>query len=214
MTYDEIVTRISYQMFPDANVPSATSSALAGDSGLIAFSHKNLQRHYNLWFMEATHEFTLVEDQLRYSLPDDFKEIISLLNYDVSEEKYGNEVHPIGRYTSAPSQWPRNSSTYPHPAYYEVVGSNILFYPVSDDSANKVAMLYYRFIPFSTGETLVMENAGEILVDMVCAEVADARKEFDDSQIYRQRAGEKLLLLRQEDHSRREAYFRSMGAGY
>lgn len=209
MTPDAVYNAATFHLFPSGNVPTSTTTFLRGTGGLIGRVHKRLQQLYNFWFLETDTTWALVEDQIEYDLPDNFKEIISI--YPSGDSGYEAPLRPLIR-THA-EQYLLNQSPVSPPKWFEIVNDVLRVYPAPSEDGTLNGR-YYKFFAYDdVSEDVVLINAGEIIVDLVVAELSDARKEFDDSKVYRDRALEKINLLRQEEHSRRESYMKQVGFG-
>jgi len=126
MTWYEAYQRVCFKIWGNSAVPSGTAAVLQGDEGIIANVHRKLQQDYNYWFMQTWGTITTVAGTYSYSLPTDFKEMIS-----AAWEIVGNEYTLTGDFTV-------DSATVTNLSSTESLSAGMLVYHSSVDAGTTI----------------------------------------------------------------------------
>jgi len=154
MTFQQILNRVSQNIWGNTAAPAAHVAMLEGEYGIIAEAHRQIQQDYNYWFMQ---EYASVESEVgvqAYNLPTDYKQMITALWQTVDEygaiTGFSNPLMPLGLGDAQKYFWKSDDSdTNEYPGYYEIFGNNIVIYP--DPSEIRALHIYYwKFLPRPT----------------------------------------------------------------
>lgn len=220
MTFGEIYTRIAYKVWGNSAAPTGASGVLTGANGMISFAHKKIQRDYNFWFMREFSTISTTANTQAYTLPTDFKELISCMwrkleSDGTDSEDFSSPLSPVASTDAHGDLWTSNSSTEEYPQFFDMEDGNIVLYRKPLYSDRVLHIIYWKFLAdptaafvdgSSTEETaLTTSGAGaEAIVYLVCHELENDRSEFAISDRYYAKHLECIVNLQKEDFSKRQ----------
>jgi hypothetical protein len=175
---------------------------------MIARAARDIQRDWNYWFMEAQTTIPVLAGTQSYALPTDYKELIKngLQALETTGAYYLDPIAPLlpgegfNSFRDAV-----NGDAYP--SFYEIFGTNILFYPILTGACT-VRMRYYKFLPNPSAADFTnpvgVSNALTVacplgISALAAMEYAGIQKEADLVQLYAQEAKDSIDILKMED---------------
>jgi hypothetical protein len=209
MTWLELYNAVCTRIWGVQTPPEGAVELLQGQYGVIATVHRNIQKNRNYWFMETSTTLAVVAGTTVYDLPDDFKEFVRdglrFINSDTGY--YESPLKCL--YPGDENYFNDPTATDDYPKYYEIYGGQLVLtlVPKSDQT---LYMRYYKYLdrPHSTFDDTDDEltiNGNDAIYNLAAAEVLNASEEFQKAQIYDGKGQQALMLLAEEDMSRRRA---------
>jgi hypothetical protein len=214
MTLEEIYNRIVYKVWANSSVPSGATDVMLGEFGLINNAHQKCQLEFNWWFQESFGTINTIAGQQSYTLFPDFKEIRTALFKRVDTERFLEPLSPLFKPIGESTQW-QNANSTEYPNMFEIVDNAIVIYPKPSKDDRALHIIYWKLFPRLlnlTDSDPATENIHELIIELVCSEICDIRKEFDDSQIHRQRYMETLEFMMRKHNARINNYIKSVGS--
>lgn len=214
MTWYELYNHVCLKLWGSSN-PPASAVNLIGPNGMIARAHRDIQRDWNYWFMEASTTISVTAGVSSYALPTNFKELIKkgLQAVDSSSGYYLDPLSPLYPGEAFDSfRDPVNGA--PYPTHYEIYEDMIHIYPIPS-GAFTIRMRYYKYLdrptaadfgapPISVSDALTIACPLGIAA-LAAMEFAGIQKEADVVQMCLSEVKDSIDTLKQEDQKRRRA---------
>ena len=213
MTFYEIYASAVVRLWGDTTPPTSAIAFLQGANGIIANAHRQLQQDYNYWFLRAYTSWPTVAGTQTYGLPAECKEIINLQFKKADEDYFLDPMSVLSLTEPFKTQWINEQTQVEYPTFYELLGESITIYP-PPSGIRTVHLIYWSFfdrpvaadwVSGSSTEDSVIEYAGDILSYLSAAEYSLIMKEYDQYQVYNQKAEELIFKLKQENYRRIQA---------
>jgi hypothetical protein len=180
---------------------------------MISRAHRDIQRDWNYWFMEADTTISVIAGTQTYAIPTNYKELMKkgLQVLDSASGSYLDPLSPL--YSGEAYDYFRDSvNGAEFPSHYEIYDGNIVFYPIPS-SAYTVRMRYYKFLPkpvladfgappISVSDALTLACPLGIAA-IATMEMAGIQKEIDVVQMCQSEAKDSIELLKSDDQKRR-----------
>jgi hypothetical protein len=210
MTLSEIYDAICMRVWGEATAPPIAENILAGENGVIADIHRKLQEEYNFYFMRDTGTVTTTAGTASYSLPSDYKQIITVQAKVDGEDYYAVPMKPLGT-GDAQSTYMRSDKEAEYPEAYDIVDDQIVFYPVPSEDSYEILLTYWKYLTAPTDATfddfeddLTMAGS-ELMVLMGVVEMADVLKEWDTVNRYENKVASAFETLKRRDQRWRQS---------
>lgn len=213
MTFYEIYARTIMRLYGDTTPPTSSVALLQGSPGLIADAYKRVQQSYNYWFMRAYTTWATVAETQTYGLPALYKSMISLQFKTSGENYFQDPMSPLKLVDPFNTQWNKNFDSVEYPQFYEINGNTIAIYPAPSE-IRTLHMIYWSFfaqpvaadwVEASSSNNDLTDNAGDIISYLASSDYSLIMKEYDQAQVYAQKAEELTILLKEQDYANRQS---------
>ncbi|MEE9523676.1 MAG: hypothetical protein V3V59_02880 [Thermodesulfovibrionales bacterium] len=225
MDYGEVFDRAKFLIWRSSTIPAGVAPELEQQ---IILAHKLIQQEKNWWFMRASAAINSEELVQSYTLPTDFKEMITAMwKLNDTTDAAGDPVVIDG--FSAPlslispqdahdAMWPSDETTTEYPWFYEMNDAEIVIYPDPDRDDTVLHILYWKFLaaPTYSSSDGSSESDDDLSAEIPMAlaykaasAILTVQREAKMALSYEQRANEIIYDLRINDRVRRQNFKRT-----
>lgn len=208
MTYLDIVTKATVEVFGSDEPQDEITTALYGSEGIIGKIHREIQEEYDYWFMLAQTTETLIDATAAYDIDYEFKKEIDLRILD--EEGY--YAAPLTKITPENADTLQVSETEPEYYWIDYSGGYRRFnlYPTPNVDAGTTRTLYVRYwkyldrlsdtqATFEATEDVLSIEAPYLIIYRAASMMCTTIENYEKLSLMEQRASAQLDRLQRKD---------------
>ncbi len=206
MNQGEIYNKILNYVWGDTNASPPPVSEVQHIRDMINHVRTKIQQDYNYWFMRNEFTINAQDGIISYSLPDDFKEIISCRVRE--DDHYSQPLRLIDEREKTAIESSKPTNGYPVQAFID--GANIMIYPPPEGD-KEILLDYYRILPSYWGNLWPQIEDGPCkflpfaIIYEVVSDLKAKRGETTEANFYYRKAQIEIEQTQNEDFARRQS---------